>query len=381
MTRVLAMVVLAGALVPIEARACGNPEDGCEWGNPIPDFVELEATEIPENGALFIVVGDGFDSDAWSLEVKVYDAFGIETPGTFEIDYAFGNKTWRPTQPWRTGEQYLVVLRILTDPEGSAYPECEGIQVDTVIDIVEPLDSIAPPAVTIEEQWTLTASETLGALVCCDGALPYSEQQSDPSYGCGDPDTVIAWRDGSCVAGEAHGALEIWYRLDVANNGDESRWAMRVLTSTGTRGDPNRQLLVKDERDAAGCVRIEILDRALGIVYDQPACHGEDIADQLGELSLDIAGELAERCEGEPYVCEQAAGGWDQERCRPWPEQLDAPYLPGVTPPGEAPPPADEACTVGERPSGFWATLLAMSFFARRRARGRRPAPVPTRGP
>lgn len=58
-----------------------------------------------------------------------------------------------------------------------------------------------------------------------------------------------------------------------------------------------------------------------GASFVEERCHGEGLAEQLGEFELDPTAELAAACSGEPYVCEVNFVEWDETRCRPWPEQ------------------------------------------------------------
>lgn len=378
MIRIACLAALVSTLAPAYAYACGNQEEVCDWEEPIPDFVELQSTFVPEDGALLLVVAEGADTSAWSLEVAVYDELGIEVEGTLDSDWTFATTTWRPAAPWQAGERYFAVLEIVTDPEGGLYPECNGFALETIIDIVEAVGDTTPPPVTIEESWSLVPHEQLDTLVCCDGASPAWHQLSDPSYGCSDPGEEIGWGHGACVVSEGHGVLDVSYRLSLANQNDQPRWALRVLTEQKTLRDASRNLLIHDRRTAAGCVRIEILDRVLGVVHDQTACHGEELADELGPLPLEIAAELAERCTADPYVCEVSNDGWDMQRCRAWPVQADAPYLDEPVPPdppevipGATPPLADSGCRLGEPRDRAFALLLLVGAALLRSRRAR----------
>jgi hypothetical protein len=369
MIRLACLAGLAAALVPGRAQACGHPDEVCDWEQPIPDFVELRSTSVPEDGGLILVVDDGIDVDAWSLEVVVYDALGIEIAGTLQSAPTFQTTTWRPVEPWRAGERYLVAMEIVTNAVDGPYPECAGFEGQAVVEITAALGVGAPPPVTIEESWSLTPVESLRTLVCCDAARPEENEFSDPSYGCSNPDVEIGWQAGNCVVGEGSGALSVSYHLALPNGADEYRWALRVLTENQTLVDPSRDLTVRHELTAPGCVRIEVLDRVLGVLHTERACHGDELADRLGRIPLEIAAELADECVGEPYVCEVASQAWDLQHCHAWPVQEGAPYLPEPAPPGSTPPLANSGCMIGDYdpPPLTFAIVGALGLILRRR--------------
>lgn len=339
-------------------------------GQPDPDDVALLNQIVTEGGALIIAVDGGDDDTAWSLHVEVYDAFGLAVPGSLEFSGAFDSISWRPDAPWTVGERYRVALRTIIDPGNDSYPLCTGVESESIIDIVDAPADVAPPPLEIEESWSLEVRDDLESYACCDGAMPYEYEMSSPSYGC-DPSTrEIVWDEGTCVAAQGTGKLAVDYRLDVdAVGGDLARWAIRVVTQSSAIGGGD--LDARWVFTAPECVRVEIFDRAVGVVHDQEVCHGDHPARPLGVQARDVAAELDERCEGAAYVCESSPA-WDPTRCKAWPVDEDAPYIeepraPEV--PGGVPPIADGGCRLGGSTRGALLIVVAVGLAGRRRRR------------
>ncbi|MBA3549075.1 MAG: hypothetical protein H0T76_21535 [Nannocystis sp.] len=307
------------ALGAREARAhCG---DDCTA--PLPySLGPTSAVLTPDSVLVYPVADDRAAAALPFFTLTVTDAGGVAVDGNIEVDPEFSLIVWRPALPWVTGATYTATGRIDTaawaEAEYGAPPgECttNDYPVELTVE-AESLPAPAAPPVIVETEHKVTPSNSLDALVCCDGAMPYLSSSGPGS--CPSPELADHWH---CVPRRDVGSLAVHHTLDrsalspaVAGN-----LVSRVIGGTPAHRVFGGVLLYEPE-----CLRLEILDVARGEVFVDERCFGDDIADQLGDIEVDPSAKLAEICEGQPYVCEVAGySRWDRMRCKTWPEGAD----------------------------------------------------------
>jgi hypothetical protein len=359
---ILPALWLAGvALDAREAQAhCG---DDCTA--PLPYTLGPTSDVLAPDSVLVYRIPDGRAASALPFfTLTVTDAEGVPVEGSVEVDSIFSLIVWRPAAPWLAGTTYTATSHIDTaawaTAEYGAPPDaCHtyDIPVELTVDAA-PLPAPAAPPVLVETEHTIVDSDSLDALVCCDGALPYR------SYGPGSCPSLETQDDGRCASLRRLGGLAVHHTLD---RSALSPAASGNLVSRVIGGTPAPRVFGGVRLYAPECVRLEILDVARGDIFVDERCLGDDIADQLGDIAVDPTAKLAEICEGQAYTCEVVGfDRWDATRCKTWPEGADF----------EVPAPVDEpatttngGCAAGERPPAWLlAGLLCLVPRRRRRA-------------
>ena len=158
----------------------------------------------------------------------------------------------------------------------------------------------------------------LSTLVCCDGALPYRPSVAGvicPSHSPPRPEIGA----GFCAELIGRGRLRVETIIEPVVAAESPLLAVREVTTGDRPTTSGPQTTVVLESPA--CIEIEVLDLVTGIRSTFPSCHGDELADRLGEVLLDPTPALAESCAGEPYVCEVLASDrWDPDACTRWPD-------------------------------------------------------------
>ena len=363
---ILSALWLAG--VALEARdARGHCGDDCTA--PLPYILGPTSDVLAPDSVLAYPVPDGRAAMALPFfTLTVTDADGVPVDGSVEVDPLFSLIVWRPAAPWAAGATYTATGRIDTAAwamaEYGAPPDActtSDYPVELTIDAV-PLPAPAAPPVLVETEHTIVDSDSLDALVCCDGAIP------GRSYGPGSCPALELHDAHPCASLRRLGALAVHHTLD---RSALSPAASGNLVTRVIGGTPAPRVFGGVRLYVPECVRLEILDVARGVIFVDERCLGDDIADQLGDIDVDPTARLAELCEGQAYTCEVSRSDqWNAARCETWPEgaHFDVPE------PMPAPDPVDEpaattGCTAGERPPAWLlAGLLCLGLGRRRLA-------------
>lgn len=365
----LAAGLAAANIAPARAH-CG---DICTA--PLPYTLGPLGDEIAADGVLAFPVAFGrADSAIDFFTVTVEDAQATPVDGTLELQTDFSVLIWRPSQPWVAGATYQVTTRIDTAAWAEALygaPPDACITDDFTREVTiaaEPLPAPAAPPIVVTETHTIVDSRSLDALVCCDGALPYLD------WGPGScPTQALQIGAGHCARLYERGTLNVDYTLDdlALPPAERANLAARLLGPDGAPLYGLRTIL-----DGPACLRVETLDLARGTIFVEERCHGDALADQLGQLERDPTAELTDACEGPAYVCAVVGNRWDRERCTTWPDGADFEFVDPAAPPTDATPtglpePAGCGCATDPGPVGLGALLLALGL------RRRRPRPRP----
>jgi hypothetical protein len=359
----LSTLWLAGvALDAREAHAhCG---DDCTA--PLPYSLGPTTDVLAPDSVLVYPVRDGRAAAALPFfTLTVTDAEGAPVDGSVEVDPIFSLILWRPAAPWAAGATYTATGRIDTAAwaaaEYGAQPDAchtNDYPVELTID-AEPLPAPAAPPVLVETEHTIVDSDSLDALVCCDGAMPYR------SYGPGSCPALQNYTDGRCASLRRRGAMAVHHTLD---RSALSPAAAGNLVSRTIGGTPAPRVFGGVLLYAPECVRLEILDVARGDIFVDERCLGDDIADQLGDIDVDPTAKLAEICTGQAYTCEVVGfDRWNDDRCKTWPEGADFEVpAPMPAPIDEPSAPAPGGCATGERPP-TWLLAGLLGLMLRRR--------------
>jgi hypothetical protein len=285
-----------------------------------PHDVVFPLTEIGSDGVIVIVLSDYSDrliDESWweHVVVSVTDDADAPIDGELELHPGFTPATWRPSQPWVPGS---FEVKVGVDLEAGGEP-CAPIEVVTPLRVLD--TPTAPhPAFTIATSatYSLVPRFELSTLVCCDGALPYRPTLagvSCPSHPPPRPEIGT----GFCTELIGRGRLLVEAAVEPVVAGGSPLLAVREVTSGDrpTTSGPQTTIVL----ESPACLELEILDLSTGARTIFPSCHGEDLDDQLGDVTLDPAPLLGEICEGEPYVCEVIASDrWDPDACTRWPD-------------------------------------------------------------
>lgn len=361
-------MLLAALTLTAVALTSATAQAECGWDCETSFETTLDPmhTRIAADGVLaFSIMYGRADTAIEHLTVSVRNAGGEEVAGTLELNADFSLILWRPTAPWVPGE-YTAISRVDTlawstavrgTPSGDCLPYDHGFEFVVEAD---PLPAPAAPAVLVETEYDLWRDDSLEALVCCDGAMPYLT----PGPGsC--PSDMLTYSEGACTPMRERGVLIVRYTLDAALPAAVAgnfTWRLRSPDGDG----------IGNVLSSPRCLRLEILDIARGEVFIDERCHGDDVADQLGAVPIDPSPELTS-CAGPTYVCEVHKGSdrWDETRCVTWPD--GAPFEvpePGAMEPDSAGETATEdgcGCTTGHAPAAL--LVLALPLLARRRRR------------
>ncbi|MCA9690522.1 MAG: hypothetical protein KC636_12995 [Myxococcales bacterium] len=313
-----ALVALTLVTAARPARACSPDE--CFFTDRWTTFELVHDVVAPDGVLVFHAVrGEGGAlTDAEALaHVTVTLGDGDEPiTGTLEVLAPWRAVIWRPDGPLPPGIELLGSLAV--DNAGiDVYDGCAddldvGLQLSVASQGLPPLTA---PAFTTDEQLNVSPRVELDALVCCDGAYPYEEDL------CGAP--YVGWSVGSCASAAGIGrvtGLVTWPEgLPPEARADRSFGLVQLRAAPG-----QEQLGVSDTTPF--CVTPTVMSFASGEeIEGAEVCFGDDVADMLGDVSLDPTDELAELCAGEPYTCAiipdedyVGANRWDEEDCAPW---------------------------------------------------------------
>lgn len=363
---VLPLLWFAGAALDArEAHAhCG---DDCTA--PLPYALGPTSDLLAPDSVLVYPVPDGRAAAALPFfTLTVTDAEGVAVDGALEVDPSFSVIVWRPAAPWVAGATYTATGHLDTaafamaeygSPSGACGTQAYSVELTIG---AEALPAPAAPPVIVETEHTIVDAESLDALVCCDGALPYRE------YGPGSCPALENRDDGRCASLRRRGGLAVRHTLDL---GALSTAAAGNLVSRVFGGTPAPRVVGGVLLYAPECVRLEILDVARGDIFVDERCLGDDIADQLGDIDVDPTARLAEICEGQAYTCEVVGlDRWDAARCVTWPEGADFEVPAPTTAPVDEPA-VQGGCSAGERPPAWLQAGLLCLVIRRRRDRGR----------
>lgn len=360
-----AVVVSLWGVAAARARAhCG---DDCNA--PLPYFVGPLGSTLAADGVLVFPVAYGRAASALEFfTLRVVDEQGVEVAGTLSVDEAFSLIMWRPTLPWVPGASYVAASLIDTAGwagvlYGASPGACVTQEYEFAVTIADgPLPAPAMPPISVSSKHAISEiRDRIDVLVCCDGAVPW--RQSGPGS-C--PGYEVKWAEGRCVRAFDRGVLTVEYALD-----DEAIPATMVANLatrvTTTEGEPLRWGNVTMTEPQ--CLRYEVLDVARGQVFVDERCHGDELAEVLGDLERDPSADLA-ACEGPTYTCE-GRESWDPNACVTWPDGQA--YVVPVPEPEQAETGAglgtqEGGCSVrGRGGAGLWG--VALMFAARRRRR------------
>jgi MYXO-CTERM domain-containing protein len=198
--------------------------------------------------------------------------------------------------------------------------DCRPPVVSTQLDFtaVEPLPMVPPLDPEVSAAWTFFPQVDLDDAVCCDGAYPRREYYEDPEWGTG---YSVLWEDGYCTAVGGYTDLVIFVdpRFDVplgegpfvfGYGGVGYRVAFEPWTEFQT------------VRVSPEWVHLQVIDLRDGEVIEAEPILAEDPEQDDPDWweNPDIEGDLAENCDGDPYVCEwdETDYAWDPDRCMPY---------------------------------------------------------------
>jgi MYXO-CTERM domain-containing protein len=251
---------------------------------------------------------------------------GAPVTGTFAYADDFDALIWRPDAPLAASTDYTVTLTV--DNEAIATELADGFQECaeniagqwTVSTSAQPLQPPATPGFEpLAELDAHVGLDELGALVCCDGAMPREE------FSCVPEDSVF-WTEGYCEGTREYRQLRLTYDIDWGTLAPEraANLAVAIVSDGGTTafGPPGATSLRLTSSEPV-CVTVEAHDLATGqVVMSRPACFGDDLL-PLGWVDSDPSASLAQNCSGQPYVCEVQDGQWNPDRCEPWGDDPD----------------------------------------------------------
>ena len=316
--------------------------------------VSLSPGSVPRDGVPSIFVA-GLEGSApqtqlailEGLSVAVTDASGEPVPGGIQLYEDFAVVVWRPAQRWTPGT-YTFAMEMDYESVADALPERPPPDCvhsgggEFSLEVREDTLPLTPPFGTARLEEEETGVSELDEFVCCDGSYPW--------YGW---DPV-----GSCPSYRLHGAgsciskiRKVWARVfasvDTSNLNEDEVSNLRVRLAK--ENDPTGSAPIGPEQqrriEVSTCLRFEALDLARGEVHTLvDECFGDP--ERLGEFVFDPTEELAELCEGRPYVCEVADSRWDRDACSPWGPDPEPEPDPDPDPEGGG------GCSVDERPDG-----------------------------
>lgn len=161
--------------------------------------------------------------------------------------------------------------------------------------------------------------DDLDELVCCDDAFPYHYV-----FDCGGSGSYVSWSDGFCASLRGNGLLAVELTFDHGLPASTAALVTRQVLTDGEPGKPRFDDTATAFGDKPFCTEVVLHNLATGeTVTSAKQCHGDALVDQLGPQMLDPSDQLAEKCTGPAYVCDQAAGSgsWDMNKCTPWPPE------------------------------------------------------------
>ncbi len=338
----------------------------CEYCNAgLPTEIGVSPSTLPPDGILMLTLIDDrsrqLSHDWWdAVTVEVRDAAGSEVAGTLETHEGLTPGVWRPDEPWSAGAFDITVSVDLG-------AEC-GVQ-EHMVEVTVASDAAVPemPGFVIEESYAIDVSDTLGNLVCCDGAAPFEGYVSGIS--CPGYPTSELHHNGYCTHLRALGRKVVGVQLDQE---EPTRFTIRERTkdlrpATGTSG-------LRTSVTSDTCLEFEAVDLVSGETATQQHCVEDSVDNPLGTYDRpEVMDELAASCDGPGYVCEDDGAWMLFENCWIWPDGAELDPGPGdASTDTDAPADSDEdatGCSVGERRADRLFLLFLLALGLRRRSR------------
>lgn len=308
----IAFPIVTAALAPNTAEACPGP-DPCAAEDFWSDLVPVNAAQIPSDGVL-VLRGDhqnGSDED-WLAKIELtVTKDGQPIAGALETTSQHGTLIWRPEAPWEPGATLQMSGKI-PNPEFDGYYECADAEIVFAADLVidsEPAAPLGAVEFTAMQSVALYPEVSFETLVCCPGATP-----SHGYAGCYGGNNDIYWDHDECAPTVEHGYLLVQMEGEAATTGPASLQVIYTLkvdgAATATSGAPQ----FNTYQDKPFCAVIEAQDLASGeVTASAEQCFGQDIADQLGVLTIAPPDKLTcplENCAN--------GDGWDPAMCTPF---------------------------------------------------------------
>ncbi|MBZ5708649.1 MYXO-CTERM sorting domain-containing protein [Nannocystis pusilla] len=317
-----ALVLIGGALVPTQARACDPVFDECladlelmtEGPLPLdgalvwrPVFTDPEAGSFSqfavESGATVVVTPMGGGAEVQGAVTGIQSVQAIvwrptgELPAdtTLEVEVTFDN-----SKLFCFGDFEPTLTRKFTVSTGS-----------------ETAPPVVAPELTGETSVALIGHSRAETLICCDGAFPTWTMVDD----CG---LAFDWSEGTCASLVGTGWLDVALTLDADAVAAANHQVGYVFESNaGTYAFVAGSTTIAVRLDQPLCGKVRATRLATGEETLGPeVCFGEDLQAMLGEQVMDPLPTLA-ACAGQPYTCESISDGdetWDPNACTPWPE-------------------------------------------------------------
>lgn len=257
------------------------------------------------------------------ITVELRDSAGALYPGTTEVgpeDAWPSIFVWRPDEALPASEDFTIVARF--DNAGiDELPQCapDELTAEHQLTIVEAQGSVPSPQIVVQEEIEFFAS--LSDPVCCDGGMIERDDHCWPTR---------YFDEGFCVGRDGRWR-SVWTfeaSLDVPDGEGPFLFYMRLDGSkydaalVGSGAPPVREYSSLEPNVVDG-VFVDLRD---GTSYDTATAEvGLDVPpfDGTPLPHPDLAGELEQHCEGEPYVCEDTGEGWDPDACTAWEGDVD----------------------------------------------------------
>ncbi|MDC0672087.1 hypothetical protein [Nannocystis radixulma] len=317
----VSLPLVVAALPANEAEACGpGPDvDACWYADEWAELVPVNAAAIPIDGVLVLQgaqTGNSPDAE-WLAAIELtVTRDGQPIAGALETTEVDDVLVWRPAAPLVPGATYQVTGSLDNpdgDPEGyECGPDLLPLAFEFHAD-AGPAASLASATLSTEASVLVIPRLVLDELVCCDGAMPVLEQNEDCAY-------VPEWDHGDCVTTLARGRLQVVGKVADLPASTLSMTSRRMVVG-GSQMLPILGAEPTVVYDDPTCTRVKLRNLANGeTVQSEETCHGEDLP--LGDQPVDPAPQLAELCQGPPYVCElhESELWWNPSACSPWPE-------------------------------------------------------------
>lgn len=296
------------AIVPNAAEACSP--DPCwfdyKW---LDSIAPVNHAEVPADGVLVLqgVLGGIASLDlAAQLGITV-TRDGQPVAGALANAELPGVVVWRPDGPLIAGATYQVsgAFNNSADPvELGCAEQVLALEFEfTAVDAAEPL---AAPQVAAEAAIKLDPSQSLGDLVCCDGAIPYT-------YDCA---PGPEWGQGACAPNKGVGFLQVQVDATSPLAPATAGLLATVVRIDGEEVARGLQPSFSIRLDSPACIVVEQVSLASGeTIAAAEQCVGQEFTDQLGLQILDPVAALEGQCSGPLYTCELLDGAWDENDC------------------------------------------------------------------
>ncbi len=309
------------------AKAC--LPDPCEAAHAATSLVAHNDAIAPD-GVLAFSLPRGDDGEIGALLPYVTVQFdgpdGVEVAGDLEVVDDLDLMLWRPADLLEPSMAYTARVRVdnaAIDAELDGGLGCGLEDIDAVVSVPAgdgSLPELPAPQVDVDSVVETVPTESLDALVCCDGAMPRWELGA-----CGGE--AIEWDEGSCVSTKGRAFLDV--AIDVSwpalTDAASANFVAVLSTELGSQHAAPGDASYEQRLDQPGPVSVVVRDLARGTqtVMDDVFVGG-DVADQLGARDIDPTPALDAQCAAEPYVCETFGDGWDHSTCIPWDDAGDA---------------------------------------------------------